>query len=125
MNTLVKKVTLIFTVGMLAAGTGATITSENVNAASRISVTYTLKNFKKKVSSKKLRVKKGTTVLAGLKKAWKVRSNNGFVTSIHGYNQNKGKKIFWTYTINGKWAQAANKVKLHNHDHVVWTRSKY
>lgn len=126
MKTLVKKATLIFTVGFLTAGTGiAATTNENVEAASRIRVTYTLKNNKKHIASKRIHVKRGTTVLGGLRKAWKVRSTNGFVTSIHGYSQNKSKKIFWTYTVNGKWAQAANRVKLHNHDHVVWTRSKY
>ncbi|WP_286822617.1 DUF4430 domain-containing protein, partial [Lactobacillus sp. UBA5813] len=40
-------------------------------------------------------------------------------------SQNKSKKIYWTYTVNGKWANAANKVYLHNKDRVVWTRSKF
>lgn len=126
MKTLVKKATLIVTASFLAVGTGAGITANNqVKAASRIRVTYTLKNFKKRIASKHVHVRRGTTVLGGLRKAWKVKASNGFVTSIHGYHQNKGKKIFWVYTVNGKWAQAANRVKLHNHDHVVWTRKKF
>lgn len=127
MKTLVKKATLIFTASFLALGTGATLTGCNnqANAAHRIRVTYILKNFHKHIASKRVHVKKGTTVLGGLKKAWKVSEKGGFVTKIHGYSQNKSKKIYWTYRVNGKWAQAANKVKLHNHDHVVWTRGKF
>lgn len=129
---LVKKASLVFTVSLLTFGSlsAADAGSSNVQAAkhhhaSTIRVTYTLKNNKKKIAHKSIKVKKNTTVLGGLKKCWKVKADNGFVTSIHGYSQNKGKKLYWTYKVNGKWAQAANKVKLHNHDKVVWTRSKY
>lgn len=131
MNTLVKKATIIFTAGFLALGTGATFTSANqqVQAARRIRVTYTLRNLGRHLAAKRLHVRKGTTVLGGLKKAWKIRYTHGpygaFVTSIHGYRQNKSKGIFWTYRVNGKYAnKAASAWKLHNHDHVVWTRGK-
>ncbi|EFG56207.1 DUF4430 domain-containing protein [Lactobacillus amylolyticus] len=127
MNKLVKKLGLLFTVILLSLGAVgiADANHSHVQAAKTIRVTYTLKNNKKTIAKKNIRVKKHTTVLAALKKCWKVKSSGGFVTSIHGYSQNKSKKLYWTYTVNGKWANAANKVYLHNKDRVVWTRSKF
>lgn len=122
MNKLVKKLGLLFTVILLSLGAvGIADASNNqVQAAKTIKVTYTLKKNNKKIAKKTVKVKKHTTVLAALKKCWKVKSSGGFVTSIHGYSQNKSKNIYWMYKLNNKWANAANKVYLHNKDKVVW-----
>lgn len=124
---LTKRAGLVFTISILTFGSIGVANANNqpVQAAKTIKVTYTLKNGKKRIAHKTIRVKKNTTVLAGLKKCWKVKSSHGFVTSIHGYSQNKRKGLYWTYTVNGKWASAANKVHLHNKNKVVWTRSKF
>ena len=127
MNKLVKKATVGATAILLSFGPIATLGSNNtVQAASKIRVSYTLKNVnKKKIASKKLTLKKNTTVMAGLKKAWKVSENKGFVTQIHGHSQNQGKKIYWMYYVNGKMANVgANQYKLHNKDHVTWILEK-
>lgn len=126
---LTKKITLVFTASFLALGTGAGLINQPAAAARRIRVFYTLRNGHHKIAAKHVHVKKGTTVLGGLKKAWKVRYTHGpygdFVTSIHGYAQNKSKGLYWTYKVNGKYAnKAASAWKLHKHDHVVWTRGK-
>lgn len=95
----------------------------------RIRVSFTLKNVKRhKIASKSLRVKKNTTVMTAMKKAWKVKETKGFVTSIHGHSQNAKKKIYWMYYVNGKLASVgASQYKLHNKDHVTWIleKSKY
>ena len=71
----------------------------------QITVNYTLKQGKKTVSDKSVKIpKKKAKVITGLKKAWKVQETKGFITSIDGKKQNPKKKIYWTYTINGKWA---------------------
>lgn len=44
-------------------------------------------------------------------KGWKVKQTKGFITSIDGKSQNPKKKIYWTYTINGKWAKKAQLSK--------------
>lgn len=131
MKTLVKKATVIFTASFIALGSGITLAGCNnqVHAAHRLLVSYTLRNGHHRIAAKRFHVKKGTTVLGGLKKAWHVEGSKSsygyFVTSIHGYHQNKKRGLYWTYRVNGKYAnKAANAWKLHNHDHVVWTRGK-
>lgn len=130
MKKLVKKLGVLFTVLLLAIGATTAVSSNDAQAkrhhsSHTIRVTYTLKNNKRRIAKKTIHVKRHTTVLAGLRKCWKVKASNGFVTKIHGYSQNKGKRLYWTYTVNGKWANAANKVYLHNKDRIVWTRSKF
>ena len=66
------------------------------------------------------------TVTDGLKKGWKVNDKGGFITAIDGHKQNNKKKIYWTFTVNGKQVNvSADKNKLHNKDKVVFKLSKY
>lgn len=59
---------------------------------------------------------KKAKVMTGLKKAWKVQENKGFITAIDGN---------WTYTINGKWAtKGADKQAVANKDKVKFTLDK-
>lgn len=91
----------------------------------QISVTYTLKDNKKTLDSKTVKVNKKAKVLTGLQKAWKVKQTKGFITSIDGHSQNPKKKIYWTYTINGKWAQkGANQQVVNNKDKIKFTLAK-
>lgn len=104
--------------------------------AKQISVTYTLKDTtkaknKQTLAKKTFKVKKGTTVFTVLKKAWKVNytkssSNDVFITKINGLGNEK-KKLYWTYTVDGKFATVAvNKQKLtKNKSNVVFTLKKY
>jgi hypothetical protein len=103
--------------------------------AKRISVTYTLKDTtkaknKRALAKKTFKVKKGTSVFTVLKKAWKVnytKSSYGvFITKIHGLGNQK-KKLYWTYTVDGKMPMvAADKQKLtKNKSKVVFTLKKY
>ncbi|MGM9905280.1 DUF4430 domain-containing protein [Lactobacillus sp.] len=103
--------------------------------AKQISVTYTLKDTtkaknKQTVAKKTFKVKKGTSVFTVLKKAWKVsytKSSYGvFITKIKGLGDEK-KKLYWTYTVNGKMAKvAADKDKLtKNKSKVVFTLKQY
>ncbi len=103
----------------------------NVNAApkkansNQISVNYTLKVGKKTVDSKKVKVPKKSKVITGLKKAWKVQETKGFITAIDGKKQDPKKKIYWTYTINGKWAtKGVTQQKVANKDKVKFTLDK-
>jgi uncharacterized cupredoxin-like copper-binding protein len=105
--------------------------------AKKISVTYTLKDTtkakkKQTLAKKTFKVKKGTTVFTVLKKAWKVnytKSSYGdgvFITKIKGLGNEK-KKLYWTYTVDGKMPMvAADKQKLtKNKSKVVFTLKKY
>ncbi|MFV4933377.1 DUF4430 domain-containing protein [Lactobacillus delbrueckii] len=103
--------------------------------AKQISVTYTLKDTtkaknKQTLAKKTFKVKKGTTVFTVLKKAWKVnytKSSYGvFITKIKGLGNEK-KKLYWTYTVDGKMPKvAADKQKLtKNKSKVVFTLKKY
>ena len=103
--------------------------------AKKISVTYTLKDTtkakkKQTLAKKTFKVKKGTSVFTVLKKAWKVnytKSSYGvFITKIKGLG-NKKKKLYWTYTVDGKMPMvAADKQKLtKNKSKVVFTLKKY
>ena len=103
----------------------------------QISVTYTLKDTtkaknKQTLAKKTFKVKKGTTVFTVLKKAWKVNYTKSshldgvFITKIKGLGNEK-KKLYWTYTVDGKMAKvAADKQKLtKNKSKVVFTLKQY
>lgn len=103
--------------------------------AKQISVTYTLRDTtkaknKQTLAKKTFKVKKGTTVFTVLKKAWKVnytKSSYGvFITKIKGLGNEK-KKLYWTYTVDGKMAKvAADKQKLtKNKSKLVFTLKQY
>ncbi len=85
-----------------------------------------MKDNKKTFANKKVHLKKNSTVATGLKKNWKVKSQKEFITAIDGKSQNLRKKIYWTYTVNGKMVnKTADQQKLKNKDKVVFTWSKY
>lgn len=89
-----------------------------------ISVSYVLA-AKNDTEKKTVKVPQKSTVMIGLKKAWKVDSNKGFITAIDGKKQNAKKQIYWTYTINGKYAtKCANQQKVANKDKVKFTLAK-
>lgn len=98
-------------------------TQKNSNT---IKVTYTLKQGKKVVATKKTTLKKNDKVITGLKKNWKVKEVKGFITSIDGMKENQKKGIYWTYTINGeKVNKLANQQTLKNNkDKVQFTLDK-
>lgn len=97
-------------------------TQKNSNT---IKVTYTLKQGKKVVATKKTTLKKNDKVITGLKKNWKVKEVKGFITSIDGMRENQKKGIYWTYTINGeKVNKLANQQTLKNKDKVQFTLDK-
>ena len=100
--------------------------SKNAKKDNQIAVTYTLKDNKKDTEKKTVDVpKKKATVMTGLKKAWKVQSSKGFITSIEGKKQNPKKKVYWTYTLNGKYAKkGADQQKVNNKDKVKFTLAK-
>ncbi|RHW54142.1 DUF4430 domain-containing protein [Lactobacillus bombicola] len=102
-------------------------TSQEVMAkpSNKITVAYTLNVNKKNIKNKKVKLSKHATVMAGLKKAWRVKSTNGFITAIDGKSQDTHKQIYWTYTINGKFAnKGAAEQKVNNHDKVKFTLAK-
>ena len=97
-------------------------TQKNSNT---IKVTYTLKQGKKVVATKKTTLKKNDKVITVLKKNWKVKEVKGFITSIDGMKENQKKGIYWTYTINGeKVNKLANQQTLKNKDKVQFTLDK-
>ena len=70
----------------------------------QITVNYTLKQGKKTVSDKSVKIpKKKAKVITGLKKAWKVQETKGFITSIDGKKQ---------LTANGQPKVPTNKLLL-------------
>ena len=109
-----KKITafllsLLMLLGVFALATATTVQDK---ASKNINVTYTLK--------------KNATVTDGLKKGWKVNDKGGFISAIDGHKQNNKKKIYWTFTVNGKQVNvSADKKKLNNKDKVVFKLSKY
>lgn len=100
-------------------------TTTQKTKSNQITVSYTLKEGKKTIDQKTVKVPKKAKVMTGLKKAWKVQATKGFITAIDGKKQNAKKKIYWTYTINGKWAtKGANQQTVANKDKVKFTLDK-
>ena len=101
------------------------VNSNQISVKKQISVNYTLKVGKKTVDSKTVKVPKKSKVITGLKKAWKVQETKGFLTAIDGKKQNPKKNIYWTYTINGKWAtKGVDQQRVANKDKVKFTLNK-
>lgn len=130
MKTINKRITTIFGVAAVFTFTLTGCSNNASNKTSKktdqISVTYTLQEGKKDLATKKVKLpKKNAKVMTGLQKAWKVKQTKGFITSIDGKSQNPKKKIYWTYTVNGKWAnKGANQYAVHNKDKVKFTLAK-
>nr|WP_318530686.1 DUF4430 domain-containing protein [Companilactobacillus kedongensis] len=109
-------------VSVIAPATATTVDAKTNN----IKVTYILKKNKKQIAKKTVTLKKNATVMDGTKKAWKVKQKGGFISAIDGKKQNNKKKIYWTFTVNGKQVNvSADKKKLKNKDKVTFTLSKY
>ncbi len=107
------------------SGLESTQNVETVQAASKVRVTYTLNVNDKKYKQQSVKLPKHSTVMQGLKKLWRVKSTNGFITSIDGKSQDAGKKVYWTYTINDKFAnKGAAQQKVANKDKVKFTLAK-
>lgn len=123
-----KKLTSLLLALLLMLGTIAPASTAQAKSTSnnKIKVTYVLKKNKKTIDKKKLTLKKGSSVMKGLKKGWKVSESKGFITSIDGHKQNDKKQVYWTFTVNKKQVNVmASKKKLHNKDHVQFKLSKY
>lgn len=153
MKKIIKKISLILAAILLAAGLDAPLLNSNVNGIQNsqpkavlavrhhhhhhhhrrhhyIRVTYILKNFRKRIGHKRIRLRRGTSVLSGLKRCWKVKYHHGkygaFVTSIHGYRENKKRGIYWTYKVHGKYAnKSASAWKMRKNSKVTWTRGRF
>ncbi|AUI70850.1 DUF4430 domain-containing protein [Companilactobacillus alimentarius] len=123
-----KKITafllsLLMLLGVFAPATATTVQAKSTK---NIKVTYILKKNKKQIAKKNIKLKKNSTVTKGLKKGWKVTEKGGFISAIDGHKQNNKKKVYWTFTVNGKQVNvSADKKKLHNKDKVVFRLSKY
>ncbi|WP_442892141.1 DUF4430 domain-containing protein [Companilactobacillus sp. HBUAS59699] len=113
---------LLLLVGVIAPAATTTADAKTNN----IKVTYVLKKNKKRIAKKTVTLKKNASVMTGVKKAWTVKEKSGFITAIDGKKQNDKKKMYWTFTVNGKKVNvAANKKKLKNKDKVTFTLAKY
>lgn len=113
---------LLLLIGVIAPAATTTADAKTKN----IKVAYVLKKNKKQIAKKTVTLKKNATVMTGVKKGWKVTEKGGFISAIDGKKQNNKKKIYWTFTVNGKKVNvAANKKKLKNKDKVTFTLAKY
>lgn len=112
-----------FTLALTACSNNNSTTKKS--ATNQISINYTLKEDKKTLDTKTVKVPKKAKVITGLRKAWKVKESKGFITAIDGKAQNPKKKIYWTYTINNKFAsKGANVQAVNNKDQVKFTLAK-
>ena len=84
------------------------------------------KTKSKTLGNKKVSFKKGETILAALKKNYKVTESKGFVSAIDGVQQDDKAGAYWTFTVNGKDAtKGAGDIKLAPYDKVVFKLSVY
>ena len=80
-----------FTLALTACSNNNSATKKSTT--NQISVNYTLKEGKKTFDKKTVKVPKKAKVIAGLKKAWKVKETKGFITAIDGKTQNPKKRF--------------------------------
>lgn len=112
-----------FTLALTACSNNNSATKKS--ATNQISVNYTLKENKKTIGTKTVKVPKKVKVITGLKKAWHVKETKGLITAIDDKAQNPKKKIYWTYTINNKFAsKGANEQTVNNRDKIKFTLAK-
>ncbi|APT18150.1 hypothetical protein FC62_GL000684 [Amylolactobacillus amylotrophicus DSM 20534] len=92
--------------------------------------TATIKVFdrtnNKVLGNKKVSFKKGESVLAALKKSYRVTESKGFVSAINGVEQDDQAGAYWTFTVNGQDAtKGAGEIQLAPKDKVVFKLSTY
>jgi ABC-type uncharacterized transport system auxiliary subunit len=128
MNLKIKKSAAAITVSLVFAASLSACSNNQKQSKPKntnIQVSYTLKEKNHAFAHKNFKLKKNAKVMTGLKKGWAVKSNKGFITEIAGKSQKPKQKIYWTYTINGKWAnKGANQQTLKNHDQVQFKLDK-
>lgn len=96
-------------------------TTQKNNSDNVIRVSYQIKKENKSLSKKTVTVKKGASVLTGLKNAWPVKTENKMVTKIDGHAQNPDLDQYWLYDINGKESKmGVDQQKLNDQDKVVF-----
>lgn len=111
------KITTIFTLGVGLLGTGVQPAAAKAKKSIKVRVTLTVNH--KKISRKKIKTTRKTSVMKIMKKHYKVKEDDGMITSINGHKQNKKTQKYWLYSINGKDAtKGAAKTYLKNNDKV-------
>lgn len=121
------KTLIINVIGVFLVSLGLTGCSQQAAKTSspKITVSYTLQENRHAFAHKQVKVAKKARVMTGLKKAWPVKTEKGFVTAIDGRKQEPAKKIYWTYTINHKFAQkGASQQPVHQGDKIKFTLAK-
>lgn len=62
-----------------------------------------------------------TTLLEAMEIQYEIIDNEGFITSIAGYEQDKEANAYWLYEINGEMAQiGAAEYVLEDGDEITW-----
>ncbi|MFQ9322302.1 MAG: DUF4430 domain-containing protein [Enterococcus durans] len=79
----------------------------------------------KQLSSKTVSFKTGDNLLTVLKENFAIEEEQGFITSIDGYKQDKQKQKYWTFTIDGKSAtKGAKEIVLKKNQQIVFDLAK-
>ncbi|WP_205600732.1 DUF4430 domain-containing protein [Gracilibacillus sp. YIM 98692] len=72
--------------------------------------------------NEELQVEKNSILLDVLKNQYDVEvTNDGFITSIEGYEQNPEENLYWMYEVNNEMPNVgANEYQLEDDDHVIF-----
>ena len=101
--------------------TQTTATSSTEQKQETITVTMTLIEDDKEITSKEITADKSATVLDILKANFDVKEDKGFVTSIDGKEQDAKANKYWMYYINDKEAdKGAGEMTVADSDKIEW-----
>lgn len=126
-----KLVLFLVAISSLFVVSGCQAPSETQQSSSQTQtitekVTITLEKEGKEITKKTVDYDSDQTLLQLLKQQFTVEEDNGFITAIDHYTQDKDKNLYWTFTINGKMAEkGANEIRLADKDQVVFNLATF
>lgn len=91
----------------------------------KVSVEIDPGNQQEKISHE-IEVAEDSYLLDVLKEHYTIEEKDGFIEAIEGFKQNPNDNIYWTYTVNGEFAEVgAAEYQLADGDQVIWTLTQY
>lgn len=114
--------------GCTPAGNTTASSSEPTTSSTQEMITVNLKvvNEGEEVSNEEVETTETTSLLDIMEKDHNLEVDNGMIIGIDGTKQDEQAALYWTYTINGEWAEkGAGETFLKSGDQVEFTYGKF
>lgn len=121
-------ISLSVAAGCTPGGSTSESSSQSTTASTQEMITATVKvvNDGEEVSNEEIETTETTSLLDIMEKDHELEVDNGMIIAIDGTRQDEQAGLYWTYTINGEWAEkGAGETFLKAGDQVEFTYGKF